>query len=91
MTRAELTEQLRQTVTSLLKLMVAKPEVVVVQTVPCGKVTVLLVQVALEDQGRIIGRGGQLARSWRILMQAVTHQHNCSIQIDLGDAGFSKR
>ncbi len=91
MTCAEVTEQLRQTVTTLLKLMVTKPDAVALRAVKCGKVTVLLVHVAFEDQGRIIGRGGQLARSWRTLMQAVAQQHRCLIQVDFGDAGLDKR
>ena len=91
MTCVEVTEQLRQIVLSLLKLTVARPEAVTVQAVPCDKTTVLLVDVASEDLGKVIGRGGQLARSWRNLVLAVTQQNNCSVQIDFGDTASDKR
>ena len=38
-----------------------------------------------EDKGRLIGRGGRTAHSLRVILQAVTRQHNIALRLEIID------
>ncbi len=54
----------------IVRLVVDDPDAVEVTVVPEGRVTVLELQVADEDLGKVIGRQGRTARAFRSLLSA---------------------
>jgi predicted RNA-binding protein YlqC (UPF0109 family) len=56
----------------LVKSLVDKPEQVSVVESQEGEMTVIRIQVADEDRGRVIGKNGQTIRAIRALMHAVS-------------------
>ena len=51
--------------------LVERPEAVAVRVVDGPQETVIEVQVAAEDVGKVIGRGGRMAKSIRNILDAV--------------------
>lgn len=54
----------------IVKSIVEKPDEVVVEESERDGVTVLTLNVAPEDRGKVIGRGGRMAKDLRILSRA---------------------
>ena len=60
----------REQLDRIVRLVVDDPDAVEVTLVPEGRVTVLELQVADEDLGKVIGRQGRTARAFRSLLSA---------------------
>lgn len=56
----------------LVKSLVDKPEQVEIMESKEGSMTVIRIQVADEDRGRVIGKNGQTIRAIRALLHAVS-------------------
>ncbi len=61
---------MRELVEYVLRGIVARPELVQVEEAQDDRGTVLRVRVAPEDVGKVIGRGGRMARALRALVRA---------------------
>jgi predicted RNA-binding protein YlqC (UPF0109 family) len=61
---------MRDLVEYVLRGIVARPEAVQVEEAEEARGTVLRVRVAPEDVGKVIGRGGRMARALRTLVRA---------------------
>ena len=61
---------MRELVEYVLRGIVARPELVQVEEAQDDRGTVLRVRVAPEDVGKVIGRGGRMARALRTLVRA---------------------
>ena len=58
----------------LIQLMVDQPDDVVLDEIPSSESTLLELQVAPDDLGKVIGRQGRTARSLRSLLSARSDQ-----------------
>lgn len=61
---------MRELVEYVLRGIVARPELVQVEEAQDDRGVVLRVRVAPEDVGKVIGRGGRMARALRTLVRA---------------------
>ncbi|MBE3577376.1 MAG: KH domain-containing protein [Limnochordales bacterium] len=66
--------------------LVTQPEAVRVQEDRRDRQCRLRLQVAPEDMGKVIGRGGQIARAIRLVMRAAAVHEGVSLRVDIGDA-----
>jgi predicted RNA-binding protein YlqC (UPF0109 family) len=70
-------------VTALIKLMVDRPEGVVVEWVPLDEGSCLRISVDPADIGKVIGKQGRTARSLRVLVAAMGMATKQRISLDI--------
>lgn len=83
----EVTEEIRQTLQGVLCLMVDDPPHVCV-TVDVNELGVsqITIVVAPYDRGKVIGSGGRVARSLRIILRGIARQHKLLLQLNIPGA-----
>ena len=70
---------------SLARALVDHPEQVRVERADDGGATVIMLHVADEDLGQVIGRGGRIARSLRVLLRASASAHGHRAVLEIVD------
>jgi hypothetical protein len=73
----------KELVEEFAKALVGKPEEVQVNEMKGSLVTVLELNVAREDIGKVVGRGGRIAMAMRTILEAVARKakHNVILEI----------
>lgn len=69
--------------TQIIKQMVDKPDEVVLNPVQTDRGTVLQIQVAQEDVGKVIGREGRIINALRQIVKAAAGKRNQRVTIEL--------
>lgn len=69
--------------TKLVMALVDHPEQVVFTTIHEGDKTTLRLQVAPRDIGKVIGKGGHIATSLRIILSAAAKEQKCRFALDI--------
>jgi len=67
----------------MVQLMVDEPDAVVLEEIPGRESTVLELQVAADDLGKVIGRQGRTARSLRSLLSARGDQEGQRYELEI--------
>jgi len=67
----------------IAKSIVTMPEAVVVTEVPSSDSTILRLEVAPEDRGRVIGRQGQVAQAMRTLLRVAAIRKEARVQLEI--------
>ena len=70
----------------IAKNMVDQPDAVTVTEVERDETLVLELRVAPEDMGKVIGRGGRIARDIRTVMRTAAIKENKRINVEIIDA-----
>lgn len=85
--REELALTMVELVTGMVRALVDLPDAVVVEAKSDQDGTVLLLKVAQDDLGKVIGKQGRTARSMRTILGAASMkaQHRFSLDIQQGD------
>ena len=68
----------------MAKNLVDNPDAVTVTEVP-GEVTVLVLRVAPEDMGKVIGRQGRIAKEIRSIMKSVAQRNGTKVNVEIVD------
>lgn len=76
---------MRDLVEYVLRGIVARPELVQVEEAEDERGTVLRVRVAPEDVGKVIGRGGRMARALRTLVRAAAVRGGRVVLLEIED------
>lgn len=76
---------MRELVEYVLRGIVARPELVQVEEAQDDRGTVLRVRVAPEDVGKVIGRGGRMARALRTLVRAAGTRSGRVVVLEIED------
>lgn len=76
-------EQLRQLVSWLVSQLMDEPENVSVEAVERGSSVQIQVRLPEEDLGKIIGRGGRIAKSIRTALMIAGSRHNLRVSLDI--------
>ncbi|MER3457100.1 MAG: RNA-binding protein [candidate division GAL15 bacterium] len=76
---------MRDLVEYVLRGIVAHPDRVEVEETDGERGTVLRVRVAPEDVGKVIGRGGRMARALRTLVRAAGMRGGRVVQLEIED------
>ena len=74
---------MREMILRLAKNLVDKPELVEVTETENGDATQLIVKVAEEDKGKIIGKQGKVIKALRALVTAVSIKSNKKVLLDI--------
>ena len=74
---------MKELVEYIAKSIVTVPEAVVVTEVRNEEGTLLKLQVALEDRGRIIGKQGRVAQAMRTLLRVAAVRENTRVQLEI--------
>jgi hypothetical protein len=64
---------------------VSQKEAVEVQTQPRGRSTIVRLQVAEEDMGKVIGKNGRNIEALRAVVRAAGLRHHERVQVELKD------
>ena len=80
---SEQTANPRALIEHLARSLVNTPAEVLVEEVDEGGSTVLELEVAEEDMGRVIGKSGKVARAMRNLLQAVSGKVNRRYELEI--------
>ena len=72
--------------TEIVRALVDEPEAVQVETFADGEVTVLRLQVAPSDIGKVIGKQGRTARSLRTILSAASMKFKHRFALDIVEA-----
>jgi predicted RNA-binding protein YlqC (UPF0109 family) len=64
---------------------VSQKEAVDVQTQPRGRSTIVRLQVAEEDMGKVIGKNGRNIEALRAVVRAAGLRHHERVQVELKD------
>lgn len=67
----------------LIRLLVEYPEQVASATVPTATGQTIQIYVDKADLGSVIGKGGRIARSLRILLSAISVRGGCRLMLDI--------
>lgn len=70
---------------TISKNIVDNPEEVVVKEKETGRSLILKLQVADEDMGKVIGKGGKVAKAIRTVMTAAATKENKKVLVDIVD------
>jgi predicted RNA-binding protein YlqC (UPF0109 family) len=70
-------------ITETIKLLVERPEQVVVTTQTSSRSVNFLVKVAPDDVGAVVGKNGRTARSLRVLLNAFSRHSNVPFDLDI--------
>lgn len=76
-------EQLRSLVSWLVHQLVDEPENVTVDAVQRGSTVQVQVRLPEEDLGKVIGRGGRIAKSIRTALMIVGSRHHMRVSLDI--------
>ncbi|HAN20276.1 MAG: hypothetical protein A2Y15_07940 [Clostridiales bacterium GWF2_36_10] len=74
---------MKQILIDIAKSIVDKPDEVVVVEKTSGDTSILELSVAKEDMGKVIGRGGKIAKSIRTVMKAAAIKENKRVIVDI--------
>ena len=74
---------MKQTLTDIAKAIVDKPEAVVVTEKVSGDTCILELSVDKDDMGKVIGRGGKIAKCIRVVMRAAALKQNMRVIVDI--------
>lgn len=72
--------------TEIVRALVDEPAAVKVEAVPDGEVTVLRLEVAASDIGKVIGKQGRTARSLRTILGAASMKFRHRFALDIVEA-----
>lgn len=75
---------MKELVRYLVEALVEHPEQVQVNEVPGDRSLIYEVRVAEDDLGRVIGKGGRIANSLRVLVKAAASKQHESVWVDFG-------
>ena len=76
-------EQLQQLVRHMASGLVDRPEEVQVEVRRRGPIVVLHLRVAEDELGRVIGKGGRIAKSMRTLVGIVAARQNVRVTLEI--------
>lgn len=76
-------DQIRTLVTWLVAQLVDEPENVMVDVVERGSSVQVQVRLPEEDLGKVIGRGGRIAKSIRTALMIVGSRHHMRVSLDI--------
>jgi uncharacterized protein len=76
-------DQLRGLVAWIVDQLVDEPENVVVDAVERGSSVQIQVRLPEEDLGKVIGRGGRIAKSMRTALMIVGSRHHLRVSLDI--------
>jgi predicted RNA-binding protein YlqC (UPF0109 family) len=79
----ELSESAATVIIETVKLLVERPEMVVVTTQTSSRSVNFLVKVAPDDVGAVVGKNGRTARSLRVLLNAFSRHSNVPFDLDI--------
>jgi uncharacterized protein len=74
---------MRELIEYVARGLVAKPDEVVVEEVPSGRMTLYEISVAEEDVGKMIGRQGKVIRALRTLAKASATRQGTRVDVDV--------
>ena len=74
---------MKQTLTDIAKAIVDKPEAVTVTEKVSGDTCILELTVDKDDMGKVIGRGGRIAKCIRVVMRAAAMKQNMRVIVDI--------
>lgn len=80
---AEPADQLRDLVAWLVNQLVDEPENVTVDAVQRGSAVQVQVRLPETDLGKVIGRGGRIAKSMRTALMIVGSRHHLRVSLDI--------
>lgn len=72
---------MEQLVEIIAKKLVSHPESVSVETVMEGEKRIIILRTAPEDVGRVIGKGGKLAKAIRVLAEAAAPEDAKEVRV----------
>jgi len=75
--------KLKQLLTDIVKPLVDNPDEVSVIERVSGDMSILELTVAKGDTGKVIGRGGKIAKSIRLVMRAAAVKENKRVIVDI--------
>lgn len=75
--------RMKQILLDIAKSIVDKPDEVTVVEKVSGDTSILELSVAKEDMGKVIGRGGKIAKSIRTVMKAAAIKENKRVIVDI--------
>ncbi|MFN8109840.1 MAG: KH domain-containing protein [Thermoleophilia bacterium] len=78
-------QRLADMVAELARGLVDSPGAVRVERERDGETTVLSLYVAQEDLGQVIGRGGRIARSLRLIAKQAAHTRGGRVNLEIVD------
>ena len=78
--------ELKNLLEDLVKPIVTDPDSVVIIEKKSGKDTLLQLNVAPADMGKVIGRHGKIAKAIRTIMKAAAISSNQHVRVDILDA-----
>lgn len=76
---------MKQTLIDIASSIVEKPEEVSVAEKVSGDTVILELSVAKSDMGKVIGRGGKIAKCIRVVMRAAAAKENKRVIVDIVD------
>ena len=76
---------MKQTLIDIASAIVEHPEQVAVAEKVSGDTVILELSVAKSDMGRVIGRGGRIAKCIRVVMRAAAAKENKRVIVDIVD------
>ncbi|MCJ7521742.1 MAG: KH domain-containing protein [Dehalococcoidia bacterium] len=82
MTSSELAEDIRVAVLGVIRLLVDKPEAIVITHKEASGTILISINVAGEDRGKIIGSGGRNVDSLRVLAHAIAGKQKMKCLIE---------
>jgi predicted RNA-binding protein YlqC (UPF0109 family) len=77
---------MQQLMTEIVRALVDEPSAVKVEAIPDGDVTVLRLEVAPSDIGKVIGKQGRTARSLRTILGAASMKYRHRFALDIVEA-----
>jgi predicted RNA-binding protein YlqC (UPF0109 family) len=81
---------MQQLMAEVARALVDEPSAVRVDVVPDGEVTVLRLEVAQSDIGKVIGKQGRTARSLRTILGAASMKYRHRFALDIVEAESGK-
>lgn len=80
---SEIGADVRALVEHVARALVEAPNEVIVETFDEDGATVVELEVAESDMGRVIGRQGRTARAMRNLLNAIGDKHDCDYELEI--------
>ena len=74
---------MKELVETIAKALVDAPDQVVVTEQTSEKGTLITLKVAQADIGKVIGRGGKIAKAIRSVMKAAANKENIKVMVDI--------
>jgi len=76
---------MKEVLETIIKYLVEFPDEVKITEKKESQITVFEVRVASSDMGKVIGKEGQIAKSIRILMKAVSSRQKTRVSVEFVD------